>query len=77
VNKATGRCLDSDPSGTVYTLRCNGGSFQQWVPETTGSYDNLRNVATGRYLDGNHDGSVYTLPPNGGIFQKWFWVPTQ
>jgi hypothetical protein len=29
-NLATGRCLDSNTSGSAYTLGCNGGSFQRW-----------------------------------------------
>lgn len=29
-NVATGRCLDSNTSKSVYTRPCNGGSFQKW-----------------------------------------------
>jgi hypothetical protein len=29
-NVATGFCLDSNAGRQVYTLGCNGGSYQQW-----------------------------------------------
>jgi hypothetical protein len=30
-NAATGFCLDSNTSKQVYTLDCNGGTFQRWT----------------------------------------------
>jgi hypothetical protein len=80
-NQATGLCLDSNHDGHVYTLRCNGGDYQKWVPEAdrihyweNSSVDSfhIKNVATGRCLDSNHDGHLYTLPcqmPNR--WQSW------
>ena len=29
-NVATGFCLDSNAGRQIYTLGCNGGSYQQW-----------------------------------------------
>jgi Ricin-type beta-trefoil lectin domain len=67
---ATQRCLDSNTSGQVYTLGCNGGSFQLWTSTGLSSVQ-LRDYATGFCLDSNTEGSVYTLTCNGGNFQRW------
>ena len=72
-NLATGRCLDSNTSGSVYTLGCNGGSFQKWnVIANSDGTRSFRNLATSRCLDSNTSGSVYTLGCNGGSFQRWY-----
>jgi|SRR5919202_990229 serine/threonine-protein kinase len=70
-NVSTGKCLDSNTDGKVYTLGCNGGSFQKWTVIRTGSYIKFKNLATGKCLDSNTDGKVYTLACNGGNFQNW------
>lgn len=54
-NWATGRCLDSDSSGSVYTLPCQSGNgYQTWslVLVDHRDYDvvQIKNKATGRCL---------------------------
>ena len=70
-NVATGFCLDSNAARQVYTLGCNGGSYQKWTVGTSGSALVFRNVATGFCLDSNAARQVYTLGCNGGSYQKW------
>src|ERR1700709_788484 len=40
------KCLDSNTSGNVYTLGCNGGNFQEWT-SGSGTSVVLRDYATG------------------------------
>ena len=68
---ATGFCLDSNGEGRVYTLGCNGGSFQKWVLRSADGGVTLHNLATGFCLDINTQGRVYTLSCNGGNYQVW------
>ena len=64
--------MDSNTNRDVYTLWCNGGSFQKWIVinRDFGTII-LRNVATGLVLDSNARGGVYTLGVNDGSYQKW------
>ena len=76
----TGRCLDSNAAGSVYTNPCQvpGNHYQDWVesfsaqPSGQGSFS-YQNVATGRCLDSNAAGHLYTLPcqPPGNPYQDW------
>ncbi|TQS44010.1 RICIN domain-containing protein [Cryptosporangium phraense] len=70
-NLATGFCLDSNGQGRVYTLGCNGGSFQKWILHRVDGGYTLRNLATGFCLDSNTEGRAYTLGCNGGNYQVW------
>lgn len=58
-NRATGRCLDSNSQGAVYTLPCQkGNGYQTWIMNGTfNEQASFRNQATGKCLDMWFDGS--------------------
>lgn len=75
-NLATGFCLDSNAARQVYTLGCNGGSYQKWTVKVVGSNRILKNLATGYCLDSNAARQVYTHGCNNGSYQKWTIIRT-
>jgi hypothetical protein len=81
-NDATGKVLDSNQTGSVYSQPYNQSDYQKWnVIHSNQGWVNIRNVATGRYLDTSRLGNlgmeriVQTLPSNGGNFQQWVLKP--
>jgi serine/threonine-protein kinase len=52
IDHKTGRCLDSNSRGRVYTLPCNGGRYQIWDETSAGE---LMNSETGLCLQGGMD----------------------
>jgi hypothetical protein len=50
-NTATLRRFDSNTSGSVYTLDCNGAGFQLWTNTPLSFGDQSQDLATGRCLD--------------------------
>ncbi|MER5432109.1 ACP synthase [Streptomyces sp. NPDC002588] len=65
-NWATGRCLDSNADGDVYTLPCQqGNDYQTWEPiylgHTSSDLVQVKNKATGKCLQYNsYDGRLIT-----------------
>jgi len=66
-NYMTGRGLDSDHGGRVYSLDCNSSPHQKWEWQ---SDETIVNVATGKCLDG-YGHTINALPCNGRAYQKW------
>jgi hypothetical protein len=70
-NAWTGQCLDSNTSGNLYVLPCNGGNYQVWTmgPIGTGP-SQFRDFQTGLCLDSGNGG--HTQSCNGGFYQQWY-----
>ncbi|CAL9329817.1 RICIN domain-containing protein [Streptomyces sp. enrichment culture] len=64
VNEQTGRCLDSNSTGEVYTSPCGKANpYQQWIPSWDGAYAwQLKNVQTQMCLGGVSEAAVRTMP---------------
>ncbi|WP_213450830.1 RICIN domain-containing protein [Rhizomonospora bruguierae] len=72
-NWATGRCLDSNRNGNVYTSPCDasrGNRFQLWQPEKIGQQDHdvvrLKNVETGMCISWGRWG--YPVANRGTVY---------
>ncbi|MBO4164324.1 RICIN domain-containing protein [Micromonospora antibiotica] len=63
VNYQTGLCLDSNSSGSVYAIACNGGAYQRWYLGGTGGMF-IHNAATERCLE-SAAGNVTTARCDG------------
>lgn len=74
VNLWSQECLDgTEATGSVYTLSCNGGTFQKWRLTSTGRIEHALSSGWQYHsLDSNWAGSVYLSPNNAGDYQKWF-----
>jgi hypothetical protein len=71
----TGRCLDSNAAGQLYTTNpCQppGNAYQMWALGGSGLV--YIDTATGLVLDSNFAKSAYTHTPNGGLYQDWIPV---
>jgi len=68
---ATGRCLDSNAAGNLYTNSCQapGNTYQTWVGGVISN--EIVDEQTGLCLDGNSAGQAYTHACNGGGYQLW------
>jgi serine/threonine-protein kinase len=71
---ATGRCLDSNAAGNLYTNPCQapGNDYQTWVGGVISN--EIVDEHTGLCLDSNYAGQAYTHVCNGGNFQAWIQV---
>jgi Ricin-type beta-trefoil lectin domain len=72
INAQTGRCLDSNYFGSVYTGPCNGGNYQEWnIYVNATGHTAIQDAQTGLYLDSNDAGNLYTDSGNGDNYQSW------
>ncbi|MFG2617543.1 RICIN domain-containing protein [Streptomyces sp. NPDC048507] len=75
-NEQTGRCLDSDQAGKVYTNPCTANNpYQQWISVNLGTdyYFSFKNVATGKCLTGVSEDTVRTMSCAEGSYRPQRW----
>ncbi|MGW1764336.1 RICIN domain-containing protein [Streptomyces sp. NPDC002073] len=76
-NEQTGRCLDSDQDGKVYTKPCTANnSYQQWYTtylNGTDYYLTIKNTATGMCLTQVSAETVGTMSCSDGYFKPQRW----
>lgn len=77
-DRATGRCLDSNAAGQIYTSPCQapGNPYQDWyLDQYYGTWQNFDyiDLATGLCLDSNGSGQAYTHACYGSsdYYQNW------
>jgi hypothetical protein len=72
-NTFTGRCLDNNGAGNVFTSTCNSAiASQRWLRVNVGpTAARFRSVATGRYLDSTGPGAVFSGPGSASSLQIW------
>jgi serine/threonine-protein kinase len=71
-DEVTGRCLDSNAAGALYTSTCQapGNAYQTWYT-SRGNKTSYSDGATDLCLDSNSAGNAYTHICNGGNYQVW------
>jgi hypothetical protein len=72
-NTFTGRCLDNNPAGSVFTSPCNSTVRSQLWRRLNTSVTTARfiSIGTTRYLESTAAGAVFSNPAPGGSLQIW------
>ena len=72
-NTVTGRCLDNNATGSVFTSPCNAAvASQRWLRlNTSPTAARFRSVGTLRYLDNTAAGAIFSNLALGGTLQIW------
>ncbi|MFC5183632.1 RICIN domain-containing protein [Actinomadura harenae] len=74
-NVATGRCLDGDRTGSVYTSPCKSDNrYEQWRTSGPDNNKQFYSVGTGRYLRANAFNNLYTVVLGEGALPTGFAV---
>ncbi|WP_261567482.1 Hsp70 family protein [Frankia gtarii] len=80
LNVATHLCLDSNDSGSAYTMGCNNGDYQRWTLVQVGGGYQLKDLATSRCAgaranpasDGTrYQGTVFSTTCDGQTMLVW------